>query len=165
MLKIIGIALVILIAGGCCLGQTPSSPEHPVQGYVYIGPGAYITGSNAAIHYGVGVDGLATRRIGVGAELGGFAPAQSFSSGFGVFSPNASYHFLSPSSSRKFDPFVTGGYTMVFRSGVAHAVNLGGGFNYWIKERVGLRVEIRDHIGFPSPEDHLVGVRFGVSFR
>jgi hypothetical protein len=167
MLRYIGIVFVFLLIAARGRAQTPQprSQEHRVQGYGYIGPGAFTTGSETLIHYGAGVEGMLAGGLGVCAELGGFAPAASFRDGFGVFSPNASYHFLNGSRSRKFAPFVTGGYTLFFRSGVANGMNFGGGFNYWFKERVGVRVEVRDHILFPDSDSHLIGVRLGVSFR
>jgi hypothetical protein len=167
MLRNIGIVFVFLLIGGRGWAQTPQprSQEHRVQGYGYVGPGAFTTGSETLIHYGAGAEGLLVHGLSVGAELGGFAPAASFRDGFGVFSPNASYHFLNASRSRKFVPFVTGGYTLFFASDVANGMNFGGGFNYWFKERVGVRIEVRDHILFPAGDAHLIGVRFGVSFR
>jgi len=40
-----------------------------------------------------------------------------------------------------------------------------GGVNYWFKERVGLRIEVRDHVVIPSDGFNLIGVRFGIAFR
>ena len=44
----------------------------------------------------------------------------------------------------------------------ANAFNYGGGLNWWIGERVGLKFEIRDQYG---DSVHYWGMRFGVTFR
>ena len=55
-------------------------------------------------------------------------------------------------------PLVTGGYT--FESGSA-VFNYGGGVNYWLHRRFGLRFELRDHLMIFDPTLHAYGVRFG----
>lgn len=61
-------------------------------------------------------------------------------------------------------PFVTGGYSLRIRAGVASAFNFGGGVNYWFKDRVGLRLEFRDHISH-SDLNYFYGFRIGLAFR
>jgi hypothetical protein len=59
-------------------------------------------------------------------------------------------------------PFVSGGYTFVRSSA---AFNFGGGVNIWLHERVGVRIEFRDHrFIFDEPLD-AYGWRVGVAFR
>ena len=54
---------------------------------------------------------------------------------------------------------------MFFQSGTLNGYNFGGGVNYWLSDRAGLRFEVRDNV-MPDYEDtHLVGFRFGVTFR
>ena len=43
-------------------------------------------------------------------------------------------------------PFITGGYTLGFRGGSENLYNLGGGIDYWPKQHVGLRFDVRDHV-------------------
>jgi hypothetical protein len=62
-------------------------------------------------------------------------------------------------------PFVTGGYTLSFRSGVAHLVNFGGGINYWFSRKMGLRLEARDYISAQCGCGHTVEFRIGFAFR
>lgn len=142
--------------------QTTS--EHRGQGYAFVATGGY-SDSTATLHFGVGGEGLVYKGLGVGGEIGYLAAARQLDSGFGVLSPNISYHFLNASKSGKVVPFVTGGYSLFFRSGVAHGVNFGGGINYWFKERVGLRLEFRDHIPAHGDLGHFYGVRIGLAFR
>ncbi len=152
--------LLVLIPGA---GYAQSSGERRVQGYGFAAPGG--AGGTVTMHYGAGFDALAYKGLGLGGEIGYLMPAESPGDGFGVFSPNVSYHFLTGSKSGKFDPFVTGGYSLFFRDDTANAVNFGGGVNYWIKERIGLRFEIRDHVLPDSDNTHFYGFRVGVTFR
>jgi hypothetical protein len=102
----------------------------------------------------------------VGAELGYLAPTAGLGSGIGVLSLNGAYHFL-PKKDGKLAPFVTGGYSLGFRSGTINMYNFGAGAHYWFTKRVGLRLEFRDQIwpGGGGPMFHHWGFRLGVAFR
>lgn len=46
--------------------------------------------------------------------------------------------------------------------------NLGGGVTWWSRDRLGVRVDVRDHIGpqrFPAGREHYWALRVGVAFR
>jgi hypothetical protein len=139
--------------------------DRPVNGYVFVGPGVSSGNSITFLNYGIGAEGRIKGGFGVAGEIEGFAPGESFRRGFGIASANAGYQFLNASSSGKVVPFVSGGYSLFFASGVDNGINFGGGVNYWFKERVGLRFEIRDHMLVPSPDVHYIGFRFGLTFR
>ena len=83
--------------------------------------------------------------------------------GIGLFSSNASYHFLNASQNRKLVPFVTAGYTGAFQSEWGESwFNFGGGADYWFRERAGLRVEFRDHVDPQHSEPiHFLEARVG----
>ena len=103
--------------------------------------------------------------IGVGAEVGAVGTRQYFGdSVVGVFSPNGYYHFVH-GKDIKIDPFVTGGYTLIFRSGHANLFNFGGGMNYWFRRRLGGRLEVRDQVHTEGASVHYWGIRFGLAFR
>ena len=145
-----------------------SKPGHRGYGYVFAAPGVAVNdggGGTATLHFGIGGEGLIKGGFGVGGEIGGLAPVEGFRDGFGVFSAGANYHFLNASKSGKIVPFVNGGYTMIFRNAVSSGGHFGGGVNYWFKERLGLRFEVRDQIVAAFPETHFVGFRFGLTFR
>ncbi len=147
--------------------STQAKPTYRGYGYVFAAPGV-VTDTDfgtATLHFGGGGERLIKGGFGVGGEIGGLAPAEDFSEGFGVFSAGANYHFLNATKSGKVVPFVNGGYTMFFRSAVANGGHFGGGVNYWFKERVGLRFEVRDHIVAEIPSTHFIGFRFGLTFR
>lgn len=142
-----------------------SGAERRAMGYVFVGPGALLPGNSTTfLNFGGGGEGLIKGGFSVGAEIGGYTPARDFGDGFGILSAGAGYHFLKASKSGKVVPFVNGGYSLFFRSGVDNGIHFGGGVNYWFKERIGLRFEIRDHVPVPS-NAHIVGFRVGLSFR
>ncbi len=165
MRKAFLITFLMAITTGVTLAQTPLPPakEYRAQGYGFVGPAAFTDDSDNLITYGVGGEGLLVGGFGVGAELAGFARRGRVDNGFGTLSANASYHFL---ESRKLDPFATGGFSLFFPGTPNAGINVGGGVNYWFKERVGLRVEVRDHYLFHADGGiNVVSVRFGVAFR
>jgi len=158
--------LVMTMVATVVLAQ--AADEHRGQGYVFFGPGAASGGGTlGTVHFGGGGEGLLYKGIGVGGELGFLAPNQRFSDGLAVLSLNGSYHFLPHQRTGKVAPFVTGGYSLFFRSGSANLYNFGGGIHYWFRERMGLRLEFRDHV-LPTPGGpsvHYWGFRMGLAFR
>ena len=117
--------------------------------------------STATFSVAGGGEGLIYKGFGFGAEVGYLAPFEAGGDGFGIFSVNPAYHF---SSKSKVVPFITGGYSLAFRSGHSSGGNFGGGVQYWMKDHLGLRFEFRDHI-FSSDSPHFYGFRVGIAFR
>lgn len=148
-----------------CLTLAQTADKHHGQGYVFVAPGGATGGgmTDTTLHFGGGGEGLLYKGLGVGAEVGYLGPTAGLGDGFGLFSVNGSYHVL-PKNEGKVAPFVTAGYSLSFRSGTANLFNFGGGINYWISKRVGLRLEFRDHVWFEGPI-HYWGFRIGVAFR
>jgi hypothetical protein len=134
--------------------------DHRGQGYAFFAPGVVSGGSGGFMHVGGGGEAL-IKRVGVGGEIGYLTPWESMSDGIGVGNVNGSFNF----ASGKIKPFVTGGYTLFFRSGTANGYNFGGGVNYWFSERAGLRFEVRDNVLPDSRDTHFVGFRVGIAFR
>ena len=54
---------------------------------------------------------------------------------------------------------------MLFRGSAVNSINIGGGANWWFKDRIGLRLELRDHIPLRFESIHFFGVRIGLAFR
>ena len=148
-----------------CLYLAPYSAS-AFEGYAFVAPGALTAAgfTNGTLHVGGGAEHVFSSRVGLGAEIGAVGSWRNYHTAIGMFSVNGSYHFT---DDRKIDPFVTGGYSLAFRSGSANFGNFGGGLNYWFRRRLGLRVEVRDHVHISSrtPNLHYWGVRFGVAFR
>ncbi|MGE5569165.1 MAG: hypothetical protein ACM3S5_09035 [Rhodospirillales bacterium] len=153
------IALLLVTLSAAALGQG-------LTGYGFFAPGRVTPGSTGTMNFGVGADGVIGKGIGAGAELGVLSPWDCFSECVvGMFSPNVTYHFLRENQ-RRVDPYVTAGYTLMFREGHANLFNFGGGMNYWFARRIGFRAEFRDHVHFDSnARDHFWGFRFGLAFR
>jgi hypothetical protein len=142
-------------------GFAQETKEDRGQGYVFLGPGVRSPRGSGVAHFGGGGEAL-FRGFGVGGELGYLAPWQNFSNGIGVASANGSYHV----ASGKVSPFLTGGYSLFFRSATLNGFNFGGGVNYWFRENMALRFEVRDNVMSPSRNaTHFVGFRVGLTFR
>lgn len=135
------------------------------RGYAFVSPGVALgEGSSMSfLHFGGGGEVNLYKGIGIGAEIGYLAPFQYISDGVGVFSVNGLYNFEKPGS--KIAPFVTGGYSLIFRSGYLNAMNFGGGVDYWFAKKVGLRFEFRDHVSPQYFSDQLLQGRLAIVFR
>ena len=151
-------ALVLLLP----LSLIAQNNEYRGQGYLFFAPGA-LTGSGntqGTFHIGGGGEGFLYRGLAGGAEIGYLASWKG--EGIGVLSLDSSLHF---NRRAKLSPFVTGGYSLLFRSGHANGVNFGGGVNWWIGERMGIRLEFRDHFQTQFTDIHYPGFRIGFAFR
>jgi hypothetical protein len=154
--------LILLFLGFAMLAafSAPAAAQN-THGYAFVAPGAI--GGLTTIHLGGGAEFALPSRIGAGLELGALGPAVSFEDVLAVLSLNGYYHFA-PSTDR-FDPFVTAGYSMFFRTRTASLFNFGGGVNYWFLPRVGFKSEFRDHVRDSPGPSHYWGLRFGLTFR
>jgi hypothetical protein len=160
MKKFIMAMAVLILVQGLALGQT--SGERKGLGYVFGGVGARDGfSSNPVVNVGGGGEAIVAGGLGVGGEIGYLANTRSVSDGFGLGSVNLSYHF---NRAQKLVPFVSGGASLAFRSGAAGGGNIGGGVHYWMGDKVGLRLEVRDFI-FSSDSPNTVVFRVGLSFR
>ena len=161
MRKLFVIILLMSAIPATAFGQSQS--ERRGWGYAFAGVGGTTgTDSGALFTVGGGGERLLYRGFGIGGEIGYVSASNSIGDGIGVGSVDLAYHF---NRSGKVAPFVTGGASAAFRSDVAAGGgNFGGGIQYWPKEHVGLRFEVRDHI-FSSDSPHLFTFRVGVTFR
>jgi hypothetical protein len=145
--------------------QPEIEKEHHGQGYFFFAPGGIFEGGYhvGTAHFGGGGEVLPYKGIGIGAEAGYLTPWRDFSQGIGLASVNGSYHFM---RNRSVSPFVTAGYSLAFREGHANLFNFGGGVNWWFADRVGVRLEFRDHIyTYGTHRADYLGGRIGFAFR
>lgn len=141
--------------------------------YGFAGPlavpkSAFTRWDGSFIHVGGGGEASLTERFALGGEIGVLKPLTNRDAiTVGLLSLNPAYHFLATSSQHKADPFVTGGVSCPFGKGGAIGLNYGGGINYWLKSRFGLRVEFRHHLWSPEAGEaiHFLDFRFGLVFR
>jgi hypothetical protein len=149
------VCLLLSFWAGAALAQSSN-------GYGFFGFGvsdAYLGGPQV-LYYGGGGEAILGKIVGAGGELGA-RTWPHFHRTYGLASANGYVHFTANRRPR-FDPFVTGGYTLQFRNGHANLVNFGCGLNYWFRNTLGIRIELRDHMLRAS---HLVALRLGISFR
>jgi hypothetical protein len=148
-------ALVILVSG---LAQAQStSEEQTVQVYGVAGLARPSGGPNQ-FQVGGGAEVFVAKGLSAGGEFSYVKASEGADTK--LFSANGSYHFLGRAKGIKFDPFATGGFTRFFASGEgANALNFGGGFNYFLSEGFGLKVDFRDYVIDGS---NSIGLRGGV---
>lgn len=157
-----------------CTIVVASAQPSGSYGYVFGGPvvvprSAFTRWDGNFVHVGGGGEARLTNRFGLGGELGVLKPLTNqyaITTGLGSVTP--AYHFFARGSNRKIDPFVDGGVSRLFRrGGAAVAFHYGGGLNYWVRRRVGVRFEFRHHLWSPEAGEviNLVGFRIGLAFR
>ena len=159
-LRFVAACMVVLACGA-------GRAEAQGLGYAIVGPSGVMGTSGSAGLAGHGAAGgelLIRNRIGAGGEYGIFAGEGG---GLTIASLNGVVHFAPAERERGTRPFVSGGYTRLSNGeGTFNAYNIGGGVDIWARERVGVRVEIRDHI---RPDDrgdiHYWAIRAGIVFR
>ncbi|MFB3826277.1 MAG: hypothetical protein ACE15B_05885 [Bryobacteraceae bacterium] len=135
---------------------------------LYFGPGALISkyGNGPALYGGVAVERRVAGRFGIGLDVGGADTGKTnFNYSAAILSFGGSCHFL-PAAARKLDPFAAIGVSGVTLEGAPALVYFGGGLNYWLKPRFGLRAEVRDHATSDNGTAlHYLAARFGIVFR
>jgi hypothetical protein len=164
------VVAAMAVVAGIVLASAPAGAQERsdarMQPYTFAAPGG-ISNGGTSLHLGGGIEVLAWKGLGASFEGGYVGPLpDGFDYGIGVVSANAFYQFGRPQR-RKVTPFVTGGYSLGFRSQSVNAVNVGAGVNYWLSEGVALRLELRDHIPIENGlrDEHLWGARVGFTWR
>jgi hypothetical protein len=145
------------------------SPTHRVRRqngsshFVQMGFGGLIADhsddSFSAIHLLAGSEVVHRSRIGVLAEIGLGSGMESFEYLAGLATLNAVVRPVGRLSS--IEPFVTGGWSILFRTGGVGAWNVGAGLTAYSGNRADLRIEIRDYIRFGV---QLLEFRVGMAF-
>jgi hypothetical protein len=158
---------LVAVLFAAALTPVPASAQTPtraqLQPYLFVAPGG-IPGGTTTVHGGGGFEVVMPIGLGGGVELGYVGPfPDGFDYGIGLVSVNGSYRIRGWGSSRAV-PFVTAGYsTSVFRASGARLANGGAGLEYWMREGLGLRFELRDHFR-PDGKGHLWGLRDGFTW-
>ncbi|MDX2154067.1 MAG: hypothetical protein SFV54_25230 [Bryobacteraceae bacterium] len=152
--------ILLTLAAAALPAQTPAASErYNGNSYAYATLGGCQHG-----YFLAGAGGGGEAFLWKGVSLGADASYQTFNDGlhFGLAQVQGGYHFINRRRSAKWDPFVTAGFGVGFRDGVASAGNLGGGFTYWFRDKIGLRFEGRAQgVG----GEVIVAARIGISFR
>jgi hypothetical protein len=168
MLKAILAVLAMLLAPFPAAAQMSSGYVYAFGGPVVVPKSAYTRWNGDFVHVGGGGEGRITDRFALGGEVGVLKPVTNpYAITTGLVTVTPAWHFIPRSSKSKFDPFVDGGLSLLFGGGGAGGgLHYGGGVNYWLKRRVGLRFEFRHHIWSPESGEavHMVGFRVGIVF-
>ena len=155
-------------------GAEPKNSIYGGQGYAQFGAGGCSMGVDRWISFGCGAvlqvvgggEGFIYKGLAVGGEGGYGWISGNLHDGAGMFSVNTAYHFRGQDRSRVLVPFVTAGYSMLFRDGHVNGFNAGGGATWWPGAHFGLRFEGRiSHFGMGPLGANVYMVRIGPSFR
>ncbi len=152
---------VVLMA---CLA--PAAVAQRSLGYWYVAPGGLSSPGHTAltIQMGGGGELALAKGVSLGVEGGAVALWHDYIHSMqGEGSLNGYYHFRHSRQAR-WDPFVTGGYSVLFRRGAKSLGNFGGGLNYWFADTVAFRFEFRDQVQTGPATLHYWGARVGFSF-
>ena len=156
------------LASVTAAAQMSGSYVYVFGGPVVVPQSAYTRWNGDFIHVGGGGEGRITGRFALGGEIGVLKPiTNQYAVTAALVSATPAFHFFSKDSKRKIDPFVDGGLSLMAGKGSgAIAIHYGGGVNYWLRRRFGLRFEFRHHIWSPESGEsiHLVGFRVGIVF-
>ena len=156
----------------CCLPAMlliPAFARDPSEklranGYVFGAPGVRADRGTATIQIGGGGEAYVYKGLGLGVDGGVMMVAECGGCRGTVLSLNGIYSFKS-ASRPKISPFISGGASLMPASDVPGGMNLGAGVQYWFRERMGLRVEFRDHIFMGYRNHHYYQARIGFAFR
>jgi len=158
--------LIILLAPLPALAQQSSNYVYGIVGPVVVPKSAYTRWNGDFIHVAGGGEGRITDRFALGGEVGALLPVNNqYALTTGLASVTPAFHFFPKESTRKFDPFAVGGLDVLFANGGGSVgFHYGGGVNYWVKRRLAVRCEFRDHVWSPESGEtvHLVDFRFGI---
>jgi hypothetical protein len=155
-------------------GAEPEDSSYSADAYAQFGIGGCSIGVGNWISIGCGAvlnvvgggEGFVYRGLAVGGEGGYGWISGAFKDGAGMFSVNPSYHFQGQGRSRPLVPFITAGYSMLFRDGHVNGFNAGGGVTWWVGAHFGVRFEGRIHHFGAGPLGAIVyNFRIGPSFR
>jgi hypothetical protein len=161
------VMLIMLLVSFPAAAQMSGNYMYAFGGPVVVPKSAFTRWNGNFVHVGGGGEGRITGRFALGGEIGVLKPTTNqYAITTGLASVTPAFHFISKHSKRKFDPFVDGGFSLLVGRGGAIGIHYGGGVNYWVRRRFGLRFEFRHHIFSPESGEavHLVGFRVGIVF-
>ena len=149
------------------MAQIPKGYFYAVGGSVVVPQSAYTRWNGDFVQVGGGGEGRLSERFALGADVMVLLPVNNqYALTTGVLSFTPAYHFARSDTKSNLDPFVGGGLSALVGRGGAVTIHYGGGTNYWLSRRLGLRFEFRHHIWSPEGGEtiNLVGFRAGITF-
>jgi hypothetical protein len=158
MRKLMITGVLLILSSGLAFSQTR---REPVGWLCFFAGGGGISGSGPTVtFFGEETTFRIYKGFGAGLEED---PSWDFSSGSLIsFSANLSYHFR---RSEKVEPFITGGYSTVFRKGTREdGGDFGGGSHFWFSDHLGLYTAFHNQI-FTGPARDFYGFQLGIAMR
>jgi hypothetical protein len=157
---------IVMLVVGLSFAGTPRAYGQGI-GSAVAGPGGFsgfFGSSSSALQVAGGAEALFRGVAGVGGEFGVFLSGGDFLTALSV---DGVVHVTKPRSRSRFSPFVCVGYSAMGDGDVSFkAVNAGVGLDIWSKDRVGLRLDFRDHLrSDPRGDVHYWTIRAGIAFR
>ena len=153
---------ILAIPAALCAQSTESPLRYKGHGYAFFSTGACQHGY-LNVGGGGGGEGFLWRGLTINGDIGYYGfPADR--SGYAVMTVGPGYHFVDRRSYKKFDPYVSANILGlgVARGGVMAAESIGGGMNYWFKDRIGLQTGVQlQGVG----GEGLILFRIGITFR
>ena len=158
------LAVAVLLIPALLRAQNAEAPfRYKGYGYTYFSMGSC---QHRYLNLGVGGggEGFVWRGLTLGGDLGYFDFPSDRSRGYGVTTLNVGYHFVDRNTPKKLDPYVSVGVLGLaagpeYRMG---AGSLGGGVNYWFRQRIGLYTGAQIQV---AGEEAMVQFRIGLTFR
>lgn len=160
------LAATLLIVPALLAAQQPEKPfRYDGLGYVSFGAGRCQHGVTNVSVAGGG-EGFLVRGLTLGADVGYYRFVERNPFSWGALELTLGYHFADRKKRKKLDPFVSLSALGIAVGGCgcsAAAGSLAGGLNYWFKERIGARSEVRVHV--VGRAEAIMLFRIGLSFR
>ena len=165
-------AIMVLLTMGIATIPATSQAQQTAFGYALAGPTSGIGDRPLGWTLGGGGEVITGwKGTTVGLEVAGlWDPAVETAGRFRppitsrLFSANVSHHFYRSPGLGKWEPFLTGGLSIIASGDVGvPGFNVGGGVQRWFGRHAGVRIDVRDQ--FSPDVFSRVGVRAGIVFR
>jgi hypothetical protein len=142
------------------LAMPGAAGAQAVSGYGFAGRAAIVDEDGLLLtHYGGGLDLISGSGLGASIEAGRMGRNGVWINHVSV---DGTYHW--GRTGRRVTPFVAAGYSRFFADGeAANTFNVGGGVDVWVARRVGIRLDVRDHVDPSKGSVHVPSVRFGAT--
>jgi|CZKX01.1.fsa_nt_gi hypothetical protein len=155
-------------------GENPGAAQGTSSGFVpppvLTPPGT--SGTQPVFGAGGGMELALPLHLGIGAEISGIVPSRNPTDTLGNFSLNGYIHACGRDHlcgrNQNLDPYFRTGYTVFFRDFTANGFNVGGGLNYWFRERIGLVLGVSWEHEFGTSQNFATTfwtARIGMTFR
>jgi hypothetical protein len=166
------VAIMMLLTIGIAAIPATSQAQGTAVGYAFGGPSWLTVDERQAWMVGGGgemVTGWKGTTMGLEAARVWFPAVETDgrfrrASTATIVSLNVSRHLRQPAGAARWQPFLTGGASIVAGGDAAQGgFTIGGGVDRWFTRHAGVRIDVRDH--FLPGSFSLVGARIGIVLR